>query len=298
MPSIRSLLLPLACTAALACIAAPGLLPSAAGAHFFTDPNGFHLDASSYTVPQSVGHAVITIERTNTTREAQIRYETPPGTAIRHEDYTPVKSMIDFMPGQSSATFPIPIVNHDAVEIPKTIRIALFGPHSLGVGTPYTATLRITTGDVATASRDPLNPLALPVAPPATDPLTGARPFVDRTSGLADMAQRRLARAGHPKEAGLMGIIAREPEVHRWGHWTGPRVGLQVSQYLTRTQLQEPGSVPEFATYYLVDQKRLYPQCHHHADAPGASAPTSAGSRASPRGSVTSTRSCSRRWTR
>lgn len=261
MPFLRPLTLALAALVALA-------LPASAGAHFYAQDTGFRLSAAAYTVPQTAGDAVITIERTDTAREAQIRYETLPGTAIRRLDYTPVKSMIDFLPGQSSASFSIPIVNHNAVEIPKTIRIALFGPHSEGVGTPYTATLTITTGAVATDARNPLNPLDLTVPPPASDPLRGATPFIDWRDGLADVWQRRLAREGHPAEAAMMGVIAREPEVHRWGNWTGPHVGLQVSQYLTRTQTEEPGTVPEFATYYLVQQKRIHPECHHYSDPP------------------------------
>ncbi len=249
----------------LATLVAAVVLPATASAHFFTDPNGFHLDASAYSVTQDAGNATITIERTDTSREAQIRYETLPGTAVRWQDYTPVKSMIDFMPGQSSATFSIPVYDHHMTVLPKTVRIALFGPHSLGVATPYTATLTIQSGAVATVARDPLNPLALTSPPPADDPLTGATPFIDHKYGLASIWQRKLART-HPQEAALLGVIADEPEVHRWGNWTGPNPGIQVSQYMVRTQEEEPGTVPQFATYWLVDPPRIHPHCGHYVD--------------------------------
>jgi endoglucanase len=241
------------------------LMPATARARSFTDPDGFHLDASTYTVSQDAGRALITIERTDTSREAQIRYETLPGTAVRHQDYTPVKAMIDFMPGQSSATFSVPIADHHMVIVARTIRIALFGPHSLGVSAPSTAVLTIVSGNVATVARDPLNPLALPIAPPVDNPLSGATPFIDYSYGLASSWQRRLADS-HPAKAAALGFIAREPEVHRWGNWTGPDPGIQVSQYMVRTQAQEPGTVPEFATYWLVDPPRIHPRCGHYVD--------------------------------
>jgi endoglucanase len=249
----------------IAAVVAGSLVPASASAQLFTDPGGFRLDSAAYTVSQDIGRAAITIERSNTFREAQIRYETLPGTAVRWQDYTPVKAMIDFMPGQSSATFSIPIVDHHMVIVPRTIRLALFGPHSLGVSTPYTAVLRVVSGTVATVARDPANPLALATAPPADNPLSGATPFVDAKYGLANLWQRRLARS-HPREAAALGVIAREPEVHRWGNWSGPNPGIQVSQYMVRTQEEEPGTVPEFATYWLVDPPRIHPHCRHYVD--------------------------------
>jgi endoglucanase len=251
--------------ALVAATVAVALIPASASADLLIDPDGFHLDAPVYTVSQDAGSASITIERTDTSRQAQIRYETLPGTAVRGQDYTPVKAMIDFMPGQASATFSIPIVDHHLLIVPRTIRIALFGPHSQGVSVPSTAVLTILSGNVATVARDPLNPLALPTAPPVGNPLSGATPFIDYQYGLANMWQRRLA-GSHPAEAAALGLIAREPEVHRWGNWSGPDPGIQVSQYMVRTQAEEPGTVPEFATYWIVDPPRIHPHCGHYVD--------------------------------
>jgi endoglucanase len=245
-------------------LAAFALVPATAGA-LTIDPAGFHLASPTMTVAQNAGSAVVTIERTDTKREAQIRYTSLPGTAIRYQDYTPVKSMIDFMPGQSSATFSIPIVNHDILEVPKTIQIALFGAHSLGMAVPSTAVLTIVSGTIPTVLRDPLNPLGLAATPPLGDPLTGARAFVDRQAGLA-ATQQRLWQHSHPAAAAALSVIAAQPEVHRFGNWTGPSPGIQVSQYLERTQFEQPGTVPEFATYYVVDSKRSHPNCGHFSD--------------------------------
>jgi endoglucanase len=252
-------------TFTLACaLTALALLPAVASAGT-VDPAGFQLTATTMTVAQNIGSAVVTIVRTDTTREAQIRYTTLPATAVRYQDYTPVKSMIDFMPGQSSATFSIPIVNHNMLEVPKTIRIALFGAHSLGIGTPSTAVMTIVTGVIAPVLRNPLNPLGLLATPPVGDPLTGGRPFIDHQAGLA-AGQQRLWRHSHPAAAAALGVIAAQPEVHRFGNWTGPNPGVEVSQFLGRTQFEEPGSVPEFATYYVTDSKRSHPDCGHYAD--------------------------------
>jgi endoglucanase len=248
---------------ALAAVAA-ALTPATAGA-VGVDPGGFHLASTTLTVDQNVGRAVVTIERTNTSREAQIRYTTLPGTAVRLQDYTPVKSMIDFMPGQASASFSIAIADHNTLEVDKTIRIALFGAHSLGLGAPSTAVLTIVSGSLPPVLRDPLNPLGLVATPPVGDPLTGARPFIDAKAGQAAVQQRRWTHS-HPAAAAALGVIAAQPEVHRFGNWTGPNPGIEVSQYLERTQFEEPGSVPEFATYYVTDSKRSHPACGHYAD--------------------------------
>jgi endoglucanase len=268
---MRTLLSGLAACVVLACVpsiaAADGSAPGGSGpSDVGAGSAGFHLTQTAITVPQDVGAVMVTIARGDAANEAQIRYTTLPGTAIRRLDYTSVKSMIDFRPGQATATFRIPIVNHSMVEVPKTVRIALFGAHSTPLGDPASAVLTIVTGnDVALVARDPANPLALSAAPPLTDPLTGANPFIDWRAGQAAVQARRWAHS-HPRQAGMLNVIAAQPEVHRWGNWTGPHPGIQVSQYLTRTQFEEPGTVPEFATYWIVDSKRIHPQCHHYAD--------------------------------
>jgi endoglucanase len=232
-----------------------------------SDPTGFHLTSSALFVDSSAGQAVVTIERTDTSREAQIRYLTAPGSAIRGEDYTPVKSMIDFIPGQSSATFKISIVNRPMPGPSRTIQVALFGPSPIGLASPSSATLTILYPAVATIARDPLNPLALPATPPINNPLTGARPFVDYRYGLANVELRQLA-AKHPSEAGMLKVIADQPEVHRFGNWTGPNPGMAVSQYLSRASDEAPGTVPEFATYYIVDAGLVSGHCHKYSDPP------------------------------
>ncbi len=52
------------------------LAPAAAQADAAPDPSGFHLQSSSLYVNESAGQAAITIERSDTSEDAQIRYLT------------------------------------------------------------------------------------------------------------------------------------------------------------------------------------------------------------------------------
>ncbi len=249
---------------ALAAVSATFAALPAGAAAFPVDLSGFHLQSAAMTVSQDAGQAVVTVERTDTTKKAWIRYETLPGSAVRSQDYTPVKSTLAFQIGQASATFSIPIVNHNTPEPPKTVGIALFSPFPIGMTFPTNAILTITGGTLPVVERNPVNPLDLSAAPPTTDPLTGASPFIDWRYGVAAEAQRSLAHS-HPAEAAAMGVIAAQPDVKRYGRWSGLNPGLQVAQYLDRAAAEEPGAVPELSTYYLVDG-RPHTDCHHYSD--------------------------------
>jgi endoglucanase len=245
------------------CLLVPALARAA-----LPDPLGFKFSSPVYVAHESDGAAVVTITRLNVSQEAQIRYLTVPGTAIKGQDYTPVKDMIDFQAGQASATFRIPLVDHHIAELARTVGLALFGPSPIGLSEPSNATLTILGDDPASIARDALNPLGLPSLPPGGNPLAGATPFVDSHYGLAAVAARQLGSA-HPSWAQALNLIATQPEVHRFGNWSGPDPGLQVSQYLDRASTEAPGTVPQFATYYVVDAKRTARAgCGHYSDPP------------------------------
>ena len=260
MGSLRRLIL--LAVLVVASLAAPG----AASAAPLLDLTGFTLSSPLYFVNENAGAAVITVNRLDTLMEAQVRYIALPITAEKNIDFAPVKGMIDFLPGQASATFEVPIVDHGVPGLPKTISVSLFGPSPIGLGIPSTAILTILNNDTApTVSRSPLNPLALLTPPPPTDPLTGATPFVDPQSLAANAA--RQYQGSSPAWAQALDVIARQPAVQRYGNWTGPNPGIQVSQYLARASVLEPGTVPEISTYYVVDSKRVQAAgCGHYAD--------------------------------
>jgi endoglucanase len=262
MHRLRRLLL---APAALFCVL---LAPAAAHAGAPSDPAGFHLQSSSLYVNEDAGQAVITIERTDTSEDAQIRYitlgdGTPCGaaecTAVDGIDFTSVKGMLDFPVGVASESFTVPIVDHGVTSIAKTIQVSLFGPSPIGMASPSTSVLTILNND-PTPAHDPQNPLDLAVAPSTSNPLAGATFFVDPESEAANAAQSNPA----------LDVIAREPGTARFGSFSFgsggvPDIQTAVSRYLARAQVEQPGSVPLLATYRIVDG-----HCGHWADPPSA----------------------------
>ena len=260
---LRLATLPLAMLCAL-------LAPGAAHADASADPSGFHLESTSLYVHENAGQAVITISRGDTSEDAQIRYITLGNgvscgsaecTAVDPTDFSSVKGMLDFPVGVASETFTVPIVDHGVQSVPKTIEVSLFGPSPIGTASPNKAVLTILEDDPATP-RDPGNPLALPVAPPAGNPLLGANFFVDPQSEAARAAQANTA----------LGVIARQPGTARFGKFSFgsngvPDIQTAVSRYLSRAAVQSPGSVPLLATYRI-----LHGLCGHASDSPADAA--------------------------
>ncbi len=255
MPALRRFLL-------LALMAVGStVLPASANADSF-ESRGFHLDSSQLFVHENAGAATITIRRSDTGQDAQIRYIAlsighPCGdaqcTALPEFDYTSVKGMLDFPAGVASETFDVPIVDHGWSGLNKTIQVSLFGPSPIGMASPSTATLTIINDDPV-VPRDPANPLALTAAPPAGDPLAGGAFYVDRSSPVSILAHRFHA----------LGLIAREPGTARFGRFSGNDVGVFVNHYLTTANALEPGTVPMLATYRVVAG-----HCGHWADPTG-----------------------------
>ncbi|HEY5318758.1 MAG TPA: glycoside hydrolase family 6 protein [Solirubrobacteraceae bacterium] len=262
MPSIRRLILLI--VLAVAALAAPAAASAAP-----LDLAGFTISSPLLFVNENAGAAVVTVNRLDTSQAGQVRYIALPLTAEKNIDFSPVKGMISFQAGQASATFSVPIVDHGVPTLPKTLTVSLFGPYPSGLGIPSTAVLTILGNDpvpTTVTTVNPDNPLALSTPPPATDPLTGAAPFVDPKSLAADSA--RHYRNRRPAWSHALDVIAREPNVQRYGNWTGPNPGLQVSQYLGRASVLQPGTVPEISTYYLVDSKRVGGHCGRYSDPP------------------------------
>ncbi len=241
------------------------LAPAAAYANASSpDPSGFRLASSSFTVNENAGQAVITIERTDTSEAAQIRYITlgdgvPCGpaecTAVDQIDFTSVKGELDFPAGVASEAFTVRVVDHGVQSVPKTIQVSLFGPSPIGMASPNKAVLTILDDD-PTAPRDPQNPLALPVAPAGTNPIAGARFFVDPQSEPAHAALADPA----------LDVIAAQPGTARFGSFSFgsngvPDIQTAVSRYLSRAAVEAPGTVPLLSTYRVV-----HGLCGHASD--------------------------------
>jgi endoglucanase len=246
------------------------LAPAGAQADASPDPGGFRLESDSLYVHENAGQAVITIERSDTSEDAQIRYITlgdgvqcgaSACTAVDPYDFSSVKGMLDFPVGVASETFTVPIADHGVQSVSKTIEVSLFGPSPIGMASPNKAVLTILNDDPVTP-RDPSNPLALPLALTGGNPLAGASFFVDPQSEAAHAAQSTPA----------IGVIARQPGTARFGKFSFgkngvPDIQTAVSRYLTRAAVTSPGTVPLLATYRI-----LHGLCGHASDSPADAA--------------------------
>jgi endoglucanase len=232
---------------ALLAVFAPG---AALAARF--NALGFHFSSSRIYVDENAGSAVVTVERSDVRRAAQVRYITIGITAQAPYDYRPAKAMLSFSAGQSAATFEVPIIDHGIEGLPKTIELALFGPSLIGMGQPSHAVLTILNNDTLT-NLNPADPLGLAKASISTNPLAGARFYVDPWSEAARAARRYPA----------LRAIAEQPGPGRFGHFSYPNATVAVARYLARAAVREPGTIPMLTTYRL-----LYGHCHHWADPP------------------------------
>ncbi len=229
------------------------------------DPLGFQIQvpAGGLAVHENAGQAIITVTRDplESAMPAQVRYITSgdgydpdthapfacggtPCTATPY-DFTPVKGELDFQSDQTSMSFNVPITDHGTDSVPKTLQVALFGPNPIGLGAVWQTTLTILNDDPVPPPTTG-NPLGLPVAPPASDPLQGARFFVDPESEAAQAAR------SHP----ALRVIADQPGTARFGTFSYgspyvPDIGTAVSRYLTRAAATEPGTIPLLATYRI-----------------------------------------------
>jgi uncharacterized delta-60 repeat protein len=76
---------------------------------------------------------------------------TSDGTASAGLDYVATNGTILFSPGQTSATFNVPVLNDSLVEEPRTVIVTLSGPTGgVPLGTPVTAVLTIMKNDFFT----------------------------------------------------------------------------------------------------------------------------------------------------
>jgi endoglucanase len=216
------------------------------------DRGGYHFLSTRLYVNENAGAALITVERTDAQRAGAVGYVTIGRTAVTPYDYTNVKRTLTFAPGQKSATFRVPVVDHGVRGLPLSLSVSLYGPWPDGFGHPRHAILTILSND-SVATVNPDDPLGLPNASIRTNPLAGARFYVNSQSASALAAHR------YP----LLRVIAAQPAAGRFGSFNRPSATLAVARYLARAAYQEPGAIPILTTYRIVDG-----HCGHWADPP------------------------------
>ena len=107
--------------------------------------------SSDFYVNENGGSFVMTVERLAGVAEAvSVRYEVFNGSAVAGSDYLPNAGVLEFVPGQTSATFTVAILDDDMAEGPETISVALTDPlpnrgrwEKAILGTPNMATLTV-----------------------------------------------------------------------------------------------------------------------------------------------------------
>jgi hypothetical protein len=98
----------------------------------------------SYSVNEVAGSATITVVATPASAQpVLVTYATSDGTATAGSDYTARTETLTFNPGQTVATFTIPITDDLTVENQETVTLTLSSPVSATLGTPAVATLII-----------------------------------------------------------------------------------------------------------------------------------------------------------
>jgi hypothetical protein len=105
--------------------------------------------AATYTVAENAGSVSLPVRRLNDTNGVvTVDYATADGTATNGLKYTATNGTLAFAPGETNQAIVVPILNEGFVEGTKTFTVTLSNPTNASLGTPTTATVRITDNDV------------------------------------------------------------------------------------------------------------------------------------------------------
>ncbi len=100
---------------------------------------------TQYYVSQPASSATITVTRNTGVGSSTVVYSAGPGTAIAGVDFTPVTAALAFAPGQTTATFSVPIIATPGRIGQFTVDLSLSRPTGAGLGSPSAAVLTITS---------------------------------------------------------------------------------------------------------------------------------------------------------
>ena len=103
--------------------------PASATVVITSDVTGFALATNSYVIGENGSNLVVTVNRLNpNTGTASVHYATSDNTAIAGVDYVATSGTLNFVTGQSTTNFTIPILNPNTVEPNKSFNVALLRP--------------------------------------------------------------------------------------------------------------------------------------------------------------------------
>ena len=115
-------------------------------------PGNVSWSATSYSVGESAGTTIITVQRTGgSSGIVSVNYATSNGTALSGTDYTTASSTLTWPDGDAtSKTFTVPITNDAVVESAETVTLTLSNPTG-GAGITGTNPVALTINDDDTA---------------------------------------------------------------------------------------------------------------------------------------------------
>jgi glucose/arabinose dehydrogenase len=104
---------------------------------------------ASYPRKEDAGSVLLTVQRTNQTGTASVRYATTAGSAAAGSDFASASGTLSFADGASSATLSIPLIADTLIEADESFTVSLSAPtNGLALGAPATATVTIQNDDL------------------------------------------------------------------------------------------------------------------------------------------------------
>ncbi|HVG30855.1 MAG TPA: PQQ-dependent sugar dehydrogenase [Pyrinomonadaceae bacterium] len=131
-------------------------------------PSAVRLAAATLSVSEGAARVVVDVTRSgDTSGTAAVDYETVDDTsAVRCDaqgttayprcDYASARGTLNFAPGQTQASFVVPVTDDIHVENPETFAVRLLSPAGVGIVAPSNTTVTITDNDDPAA---PVNPI-------------------------------------------------------------------------------------------------------------------------------------------
>lgn len=168
----------------------------------------FSLDAPSDVAHENQGHLDITINRTgNTLIPAVVRYGVKQQTATDGQDFVAIpNSDATFLPGQTSFTFQVQIIDRGQNSPPLTALAYLYGPSPGQLGANTNSMITIERDDPLDP-RNTANPLGLPAAPANGDVLQNAPFYVAGDQSDAGQAAAQLRNSNPSSRAACLGAM-------------------------------------------------------------------------------------------
>jgi endoglucanase len=212
-------------------------------------PGTVQLDKDAYTVSETAGYLHIKLIRTHPVGDEWVRYGIRRNDAVPGQDFDTIpNSLAHFADGQTTYDIPMRVYNQ-GINTSAVVHAVVytFGSYPQSLGKRHQARITILR-DAPLDTRDPLNPLALPLTPNGN--VIYNAPFY--IAGRDSAAGKAAARERNARRRAQLQVIAQSPGSRRIWFWNQPDPRSLVSKYLQWTQHVQPGTVVQLSTYSLV----------------------------------------------